>query len=180
MRVSRGHARTANHCSRGPPERISHPHMGRESVGPPRLVCLGQPVGNTFIHFFYPRGPVRTRPVRLGWPVGDALRASLAGRGNSYVHIRTRSTGPPRGLRPLQRGDATGPTRTALPIPGPNLGQDCVGPDAGGQCACPLACVVGLHGSHLDMMRRCWRLHWPQSSSMQRHQCRRRSSDTGR
>jgi hypothetical protein len=71
MRVSREHARTANHYGRCPPEHISRPHMGRECVGPPQLVYLGRPVGNTFTLFFT-RGPIRTRPVRLGWSVVDA------------------------------------------------------------------------------------------------------------
>jgi hypothetical protein len=79
------------------------------------------------------------------------IRASPAGRRIASARIRTGLTGPACRQCPPQRCDATGPTRPARPIPVPNLGQVCVGPDEDGRRVCPPANVVGLYGSDTDV-----------------------------
>jgi hypothetical protein len=52
LRARLGHAQTANHRARYPPDRISRPHMGRECVGPAFTVRLRWPIGSTFTQLF--------------------------------------------------------------------------------------------------------------------------------
>jgi hypothetical protein len=61
------------------------------------------------------------------------LRASSAGRRKQSARVRSGSIGLAWRLHPLQRGDATGPTRLARPIPGLNLRHVCINLDAGGR-----------------------------------------------
>jgi hypothetical protein len=54
---------------------------------------------------------------------------------------------------PFQRCDATGPTCPARSIPGPNLGQVCVGPDD----TCVLPLTPRAYMTATDVTSRCWR-----------------------
>jgi hypothetical protein len=71
------------------------------------------------------------------WVSFHGLRASLAGRRIVSTRVRTGLTGPARRQRPPQQCDASGPRRPTRPIPGLNLRQVCVDPDADGLHAHP-------------------------------------------
>jgi hypothetical protein len=51
---------------------------------------------------------------------------------------------------------ASGATRPARPIPGPNLRHVCINADVGRRRACPLAYAAGPYGSDPDVTWRCW------------------------